>query len=840
MKHFFKFLIRFFIVLLAVFSGTKIYGQIADGSIPASFSLKSAAIVPRYQLDSVHIARQTAADKMLGIPNRYGVVEQLEIDIRAEGLKTIVGDLLIWRYEIDCPDALSLGVTFKSYRLPEGAKVFIYNPDRTLVFGGFTSFNNKADDRLSLAEFSGNRLIIEYDEPKQTPFNGTLVVGSVSKAYLDFPAIASTIVRINCPEGDDWQTEKHAVCLMSFHDNNYSYYCSGALVNNTRGDLIPYFLTANHCLSTQSLASTLVTYFNYEYAGCTGSVASKLHSLSGSSLVSTNGYSDFSLLRLSEYPPASYTPYFAGWDASDTLHPKMGACIHHPNGGPKAIAIDDHPFTGNNYQVQWDDKSVSLLNTHWEVFYDVGSDASGSSGGPLFDQNHRIIGQLHGGDTSSSLFGKFSLSWNYAVSADKQLKAWLDPDNTQIKRLDGIYYDQAPLADFAANVAIACLNTVVTLTDKSKYRPKNWRWTITPATYKFVNQTNATSQNPDLVFLSEGVYTVSLTVTNNNGSDTVTRENLILATSNLPVAFQNASKETMLCGYMLKNYQLIAGGASNYTFELTTPENFDIRQNADTLTLTLKNELPRKGPFDTYVKVTGTHGACSASDSILIHVLIPPNDDAANAQTLKLGNNAGFNNDCGTTQPNEPVPPGISAVDHSVWFSFRGPSSGRITIQTQGVETKIAVYEASSAEALLSGNAGNYTLLGTSSSSPASQSGAVIEDLPVDPRKIYWLQVEGQQGMTGNFSVNLLGNSIEVYPNPSAGVFHLTISSFQGGEAELTVYALSGQQLVSKTVPVSPDSNTVDLDLSAFRSGFYVFRANINGLVMTKKLMLIK
>lgn len=583
-----------------------------------------------------------------------------------------------------------------------------------------------------------------------------------------------------------------------------------------------------------------VNRHNCEYSGCTGSVASKLHSLSGSSLVSTNAYSDFCLLKLSEYPPASYYPYFAGWDAADTLHPKQGTCIHHPNGGPKSIAIDYHPFTTNNYQVKWDDYSTSLTNTHWEVFYDVGSDATGSSGGPLFDQNHRIIGQLHGGDDTSSLFGKFSLSWKYATSADKQLKAWLDPDNTQVQRLDGVNYNQPPVARFAVNTTTACLNTMVTLNDESKYRPNSWQWTISPATFKFVNKTGATSQNPTIVFLTEGIYSVSLTVMNDNGSDTIVRNDLILATSNLPVEFGNVSKEVTICGSMLKNYKMIAVGASDYTFDLTTPENFELVQNADTLTLNLKDEVYPNGSFDTYVKVTGTHGYCSASDSILMHVTIPSNDEVANALALRLGNNPAFSNDCGTMQTNEPIPSGNASIDNSVWFTFRGPSTGKITVTSQGTKAQIAVYDAGSAAALLSGSSQNYKLLATGTNSSILPEGTVIDNLSVEPGKVYWLQVGGSGSITGSFSISLLGNSIEVYPNPSAGMYHLTVSSFHGGEARLAVYTLSGQQILTKTVAVSPDSNTVDIDLSAFRSGLYLFCANIDGLVMTKKLMLVK
>lgn len=840
MKHL-SISVRFFLILLFfVYSGTKVHAQVSIGGTPASFLLKSAAIIPVYTLDSVHVAERIAADKKMGVPNRYGVVEQVNIDIRAEGLKTISGNMLIWRYELECPDAVSLGITFQAYNLPEGARVFIYNPGRSEIFGAFTSLNNKENHQLSLAELKGPRVIIEYDEPNDSQFNGELVIGAVSKAYLDFSSVAAANVLINCPEGTDWQTEKHAVCLMSFHDNSYSYYCSGALINNVRSDQTPYFLTANHCLNTQSLANTLVTYFNYEYPGCNVSSASKQQSLSGSRMVSTNTYSDFCLLKLTESPPSTYKPYFAGWDARPTLIPTSGTCIHHPNGEPKSIAIDNHPFGGNGYRVQWDNNTYSEINTHWEVFYDVGSDASGSSGGPLFDQDHRIIGQLHGGDNVSSLFGKFSLSWNYSLAADKQLKAWLDPDNTNTLQLDGMGYNRPPEAKFVVSVTDACLNTPVSFTDQSKYSPKSWQWTITPSTFEFVNNTSASSQNPVVNFLTEGTYTISLTVKNDFGSDTFIQENLILATSHLPVAFRDVSGELTMCRAALKNYRLVAVGAGNYTFRVTSPENFDMVQKADTLTLSLKSQLPRNGSFDTYVTVTGTHGSCSASDSILMHVILPPNDDVANALMLNSGNSPTFSNDCGTVQPNEPKPAGYSTADNSVWFRFRGPSNGKITIVTQGVETGFAVYEAGSAAAILSGNANNYKQLASGDKQNILPTGSVIQDLPVEPGKNYWLQVVAADKSTGNFSVSLLGNSIEVYPNPSGGVFHLTLSSYRGSQAQLAVYSLSGAQIFTKTVWVSPDSNTVDLDLSAFRSGLYLFRANLDGLIMTKKLMLVK
>lgn len=850
-----KLLGRSLLLLILFFSRFNLYGQISDGSTPGSFQVKGAKVVPQFQLDSVHVAEKIMADKNLGIPNRYGVVQELNIDIRSEGIKTIIGDMLIWQYEIDCPDALSLGITFKNYHLPKGAKVFIYNPDRTIIRGGFTSLNNKADNQLTLGEFRGNRLIIEYDEPFDAEFNGVLVIGEISKAYVNFSSVALANVQINCSAGADWQNEKRAVCLMTFHDYAYSYYCSGALINNVRCDRTPYFLTANHCIGTQTLANTLVTYFNYENTTCYNYDASLSQSLSGSTLVANSGYSDFCLLKLNEYPPSAYLPYYAGWNASSTDNPTQGTCIHHPGGGTKSIAIDHNPFTSNNNDVQWDNNSFSDVNTHWEVFYDVGSDAGGSSGSPLFDENKRIIGQLHGGNNISSLFGKFSLSWNYSSISIRQLKRWLDPDDTQILRLDGIDVNKAPEAHFVSDVTDACLNTPVTLTDKSKYLPTNWNWEITPSTFEFVDGTSASSQNPKVIFLTDGTYSISLTVGNEIGTNSVSSKNLILATSKLPVAFREVSNEMTVCGYLLKNYRMVADGASTYSFNLTTPENFDVAQNADSLTLTLKDEARQHGSFDTYVKVTGSHGDCSSSDSVLLHVIMPPNDDVAYALDLKLGSNPTFSNECGTAQTNEPNPPmtgcfiknnwcprasGTPLIYNSVWFKFMGPSNGKITIQTQGFDTQIAVYEANSAAALLSGDPSNYTLVAANDNLTSGQTNAEIEDLPVMPGKTYWLQVNGANGASGDLNVNLLDNTIEVYPNPSNGIFHLTVSSFRGGDAQLAVFTLTGQQILSKTVPVSLNSNTVDLDLSSFRSGLYLFRTNINGLVMAKKLLLKK
>ena len=79
-----------------------------------------------------------------------------------------------------------------------------------------------------------------------------------------------------------------------------------------------------------------------------------------------------------------------------------------------------------------------VMISHWRVAdWEDGTTEPGSSGSPLFDADHRIVGQLHGGEASCSYnvndyYGKFSTSWNNGLSG------WLDPNNTGTLVLDGI------------------------------------------------------------------------------------------------------------------------------------------------------------------------------------------------------------------------------------------------------------------------------------------------------------------------------------------------------------------------------------------------------------------
>ncbi len=91
----------------------------------------------------------------------------------------------------------------------------------------------------------------------------------------------------------------------------------------------------------------------------------------------------------------------------------------------------------------------------------------------------------------------------------------------------GAFLNNAPVVDFIANNTTVPAGSQITFTDLSLYNPTTWAWTFnggTPGT------SNAQVPGP-ITFSTPGVYTIVLTCTNPNGTDTETKVNYITVTS---------------------------------------------------------------------------------------------------------------------------------------------------------------------------------------------------------------------------------------------------------------------------------------------------------------------
>lgn len=826
------------------------FAQIKVEGTPESFSIqtKSVLSIPICTLDSIFPDKLCAVDEKLGIDNRYGIVRDSIINIKESGIKMETSHGTIWFYEIKSLDAFSIRIMFQNYNLPKGASLYLYNKDKSNVVGAFTSLNNKEDGLFAIGDYFNNEVILEYFEPNSAEFEGKLVINKVSLAYKNIEMITADRLGINCPSGDDWQDEKDAVCLMSFLDGTYAYNCTGALINNVREDGTPYFLTANHCISTDRSASTLITYFNYEDSYCEANDALPKNCIYGATLLANGSNSDFSLLLLDEDPPEDYKPYFVGWDATGDV-PQSGVCIHHPEGDMKCIATYSGELNDNIYLISWDDNSVSPKKSHWDVEFDEGATESGSSGSPLFNENHLVVGQLHGGDDYDSYYGKFSYSWDNDSDKSAQLKAWLDSDNTGTLVLEGFSSVFKPVASFSAESNYACTNSTIKLYDESQHRPNQWLWHISPSTYTYVDDTDSLSENPIVEFLEENSYTIELIATNENGSDTTIMTNYIDVKDQLVVDFISLDDSLPICGCRLSEQSFIAEGANDYTYEVSNMEYINVDWDGDSLTLSLNDDAQGIGSFDFYIAVDGSYGGCSDSDTLFVEVLQQVNDNFENATELSIGHNTGYSNRCATIENLEFSPSGgsctsdnrwctneDSSLTNTVWFSFVGPVSGHITIDTYGFDDQIAIYESDSDDADI--DFSNLSLVAANDNRSSSDNTALLENVVVEPGRQYWLQIDGYNAEYGDVAIDLISESVIVYPNPSDGVFNILVSNDTDGEATYKLVTPTGRMLINNSAAIDISDNIIQIDLTGYAPGVYLLYVELDDVIEAHRLLL--
>jgi hypothetical protein len=196
---------------------------------------------------------------------------------------------------------------------------------------------------------------------------------------------------------------------------------------NTCQTNIPYFLTANHGLDGQE--SSWVFQFFFYSTDCTTNTGYREDvQFTGATVKANYGGSDFALLQLNQTPAINSGLNYAGWNRNFNTVSLSTTMLHHPKGDVMKISQD--------YQ------APQLVNFGsamcWKLTLDLGGRQAGSSGGPYFDQYHRIIGQHYGVYTQYAddpchpdvYGGAFYYSWEGGGTPSTRLKDWLDPSNS--------------------------------------------------------------------------------------------------------------------------------------------------------------------------------------------------------------------------------------------------------------------------------------------------------------------------------------------------------------------------------------------------------------------------
>jgi len=441
---------------------TKGQAQLSHGGEPLHWSTSQSIDVEWIEFEALDLEALRQEDNATAgfkdAPWRFGIEHACAWNMETHGGWSLEQEMRVWRLGVRASEASSWSFYLSKFQVPKGGQLFVWNSDRSDFLGAFTHENHKSWEGLAIGLLNGEAVVLEYRQPAGLTSFPDIEIAQVVQGYRSLLNRADELIEksnsegpfgnsgacninVNCPEGADWQVEKKAVALIV---NGGFAACTGSLINNTANDGTPYFLTANHCLGNPN---TWTYYFNHESSSCSGSTGPTNASISGGTLLVADGGADVALIELSSEPLAAWNVEFAGWDASGAT-PENATGIHHPSGDVKKICFEeDSPYTSSTggAQVWWIDA--------WEA----GVTEPGSSGSPLFDQNHRIIGQLYGGAAACSgsvnngafdYYGRFGVSWGLGVSD------YLDPQNTGTLSLDG--YPSGYNSDLGCTDSGAC------------------------------------------------------------------------------------------------------------------------------------------------------------------------------------------------------------------------------------------------------------------------------------------------------------------------------------------------------------------------------------------------
>jgi len=394
-----------------------------------------------------------------GEPPRFAVPNPVLMTPSTAGTwEALDGQTQLWRLRITCPGAESINLGFTRYFMPAGGQLILYSVDGVENTRAFTSIDNFDHGQLWTPVVLSDDIVVELTIPESVIGDLQLELGAINHGYRFFHKDTADEPRapgyceidVICPDADGWRTEIPAIGAYSLEG---WLTCTGFMVNNTALNQTPYFQTAYHCGITSSNASTVVVYWNYYSPTCGAhGGGSKSQYQSGSTFKARWSTSDFCLVQLNASPNPAWKITFAGWDRTDT-NTANPVAIHHPDVAEKSISFTTNSTSITTYLSNTSPGDATHLKVTWlPTATNRGVTEGGSSGSPIFNVSHRVLGQLHGGYSACGAsdmrdwYGRFYRSWTGGGTNSTRLSNWLDPGSTGATTLDTLnpYADTTP------------------------------------------------------------------------------------------------------------------------------------------------------------------------------------------------------------------------------------------------------------------------------------------------------------------------------------------------------------------------------------------------------------
>ena len=348
-----------------------------------------------------------------------------------------------------------------------------------MLYGPVTSGSTTRSGKFNSDIIKGETAIIELYEPLEETGKNVLHLSKIVHGFRNIFQPNSFGGSFSCQDdvscNPSWNTPSNGVAMIILA--NMERLCSGSLLNNTSQDFTPNILTAFHCidigddiedsnpctdfefgngiLSQQEIenAEDWIFRFQYKRSNCNQGSEPLIFFTFQEAIFRAGWFNtDFALVEMLQNPVRNvYNSgiQFLGWSRVNNA-PTSGVFLGHPCGDVMKISTYNSSAVSNPTQIAWQLCNIypyrynySPVNTHWNATINDGALEYGSSDGPFFNQNLKVVGQLHGGRFGCSLTtthsGRFDVSWgkdNNGVylpgrNAENSLAPWLDPNDTR-------------------------------------------------------------------------------------------------------------------------------------------------------------------------------------------------------------------------------------------------------------------------------------------------------------------------------------------------------------------------------------------------------------------------
>jgi hypothetical protein len=357
-----------------------------------------------------------AEDEILGNGNgpnplRFAVPTTTGLTIEDGEWVDVEGGRL-WRAVISSPNATTARLHLKGLNVPAGQQVRMSAPGwADSVIGPIEGKGEFGTGEAWSLALPTNEVLLEWfvptgGKPQALPFSdaeyyhgyrqiwklnevgeGGLAVGTCHLDPICFPT---------------WVGESNGTVRLIFTGS----LCSGQLTATTAVDETPYVMTANHCISTQSVANSCQFNFFYRRNTCASSAtAAAGNSISGGDLVVTQAASDCTLLMIRPTLPANV--YWVGWTNTNVSTNTASTCLHHPDGSYQRISFgtkNASSFPCGSPQTNW--SSLSWNSATQYGVTSTGVTEGGSSGSAIYrNSDRRMYGVLTCGGSSCTNTG---------------------------------------------------------------------------------------------------------------------------------------------------------------------------------------------------------------------------------------------------------------------------------------------------------------------------------------------------------------------------------------------------------------------------------------------------